>query len=186
VANELNFNWPMRPEYWNLLVPGTDVTVVKRTHNGEDVVNYPGRVVPTNADSPWVEVEATWTVGTVVQGPLTFETGDTLREFFSWQHPFNAFAVYTTSNAIKGWYANVTYPSWVERDGDELRLVWQDLWLDVVSDVDGIIVNLDDDELAASGTAGSDSLFHRAIIDARHQVRDHLSGRTGPIAMSIF
>lgn len=180
------FDWPLSSEHWHLLVPGTDVTIIKRTHDGEEVVRYPGRVVPTNASSTWVELEALWTAGTVIQGPITFESGDILREFFSWNNPFNAFAVYTPAHHLKGWYSNVTYPSWVESDENGLHLYWQDLWLDVVSDVAGNTVNLDDDDLVASGIAQQDAHFHQAILEARVAILGAISSRSGPFSPSNF
>jgi hypothetical protein len=186
VVNEQGFNWPMRPEYWDLLVPGTEVTIVKRRHDGKEVVFYPGRVVPTNAATPWVEIEATWTAGTIVQGPLTFETGDILREFFSWKHPYDAFAVYSPTHQFKGWYANVTYPSWVEHDGAELRLIWQDLWLDIVAGIGGEVDNLDDDELTASGLEQDKANLYRAIIQSREEILLELANRSGPFVSSYI
>ena len=184
--DDLSFAWPTRSENWELLIPGTPVTLVKRLHDGNDVVWYPGVIVSTLADDPWVEVEAYWTAGTVVQGPITFETGDVLREFFSWQHPFNAFALYSPALELKGWYANVTYPSWVERSHSGFSLYWQDLWLDVVADGHGNAVNLDDDELEASGLALTDPGLHRSIVAARDELANRLRSGASPFVVSKF
>jgi hypothetical protein len=180
------FDWPMRPEHWERLVPGTVATLVKRIDPGIDVVRYPAVVVETQAEPPWVEFEATWTAGTVVQGPLTFEPGDILREFFSWLHPYNAFSVFDPDFRHKGWYANVTYPSWVELDGDAPILIWHDLLLDVVADSVGASINLDDDELDDSELSATNPGLHAAIIAARDDILVNLRQRTGPFILPGF
>lgn len=181
-----DYIWPQRADNWDHLRPGTNVSVVKRNDQGADVVYYPGLVVPTRAETPWVEVEAIWTAGTVVQETLAFETGDVLREFFSWQHPFNAFALYTPSHELKGWYANVTLPSWVEGQNNAWVVVWQDLWLDVVAAPGSAPLNLDDDELEDSGLADRDRSLFDAIIGAREELLILLASKSGPFSPSLF
>lgn len=184
--NESAYVWPERSANWDQLQSGTNVTIVKRDHDGVDVVSYPGLIVPTLANPPWVEIEAIWTAGTVIQETLTFKNSDVLREFFSWQHPFNAFALYSPSRELKGWYSNVTLPSWVERQNGELVVVWQDLWLDVVATPGSTPVHLDDDELQDSGLAERDRDLFDAIIRARDELLILLKSRSGPFSPSQF
>lgn len=180
------FLWPTRTGDWDLLVPASEVTLVKRIVADADVVRYPGVVVESAAPSPWIEIEAQWTSKSVVQGSLRFDPGDILREFFSCEHPYNAFSVFTPDHQHKGWYANVTYPSWIELQHGRPQLIWHDLMLDVVADANGVSVNLDDDELEKSGLAESRPELHRAIVAARDEILEHIGRRTGPFVRSLF
>jgi hypothetical protein len=150
------------------LQPGEAVTVVKRDAAGEDVTTYPGGVVDTTAESPWVEIEAIWTVPDLEpEGGLAFVPGDIMREFFSPAHPFNAFAVFSPEGELRGWYGNVTHPATVEREGDGTRLVWRDLYLDVVLLPNGAMTLLDEDDLRDSRLTHTNPVLASAIVAAR-------------------
>jgi len=114
------------------LAPGTRLTIVKWAPSGVETARYPAVVVESSAPEPWIEVEAVWTRDRVEVGGLSFEPGDTLREFFSAEHPFNAFAVFAPGGEHRGWYGNVTYPAFFDTVDGEDVLVWHDLYLDVV------------------------------------------------------
>ncbi len=162
--------------------PGTRITIVKRSakHHGEDRVSYPATVVASDLPTPWVETETHWTMDTVVQAHLTFETGDILREIFSPVHPYNAFAAYTAQGDFKGWYANVTYPTLLETSTELPRLIWHDLFIDIVASPDGTVAVLDEDELADSGLAETDPLLAARILDARDLLLDRFQRRQPP------
>lgn len=167
---------------WNTLQPGTQITIVKRSakHHGEDRVSYPATVVASDLPSPWVETETRWTLGTVVQAHLTFETGDILREIFSPLHPFNAFAAYTARGEFKGWYANVTYPTLLDSSTEPPRVIWHDLFIDIVATPDGAVAVLDEDELADSGLVETDPDLTSRILTARDQVLERFRRRQAP------
>lgn len=143
------------------------ITVVKRAPDGSETTRYSALVVQTGAPSPWIEVEATWRHRAVNVAGLMFEPGDTLREFFSALHPFNAFALLSPSGSFKGWYGNVTFPAFLTGEVEAPTLVWHDLYLDVVVLSDGSTSLLDDDELAESPLPRSDPGFASAIEAAR-------------------
>ena len=105
------------------------------------------------------------------RGELTIATGDTLHERFSCEHPFNAFGVMSPAGDLKGWYANVTWPTFLEATPDGLVLTWQDLVLDIIALPNGHIAHLDDDELAESPIPRAFPLLASAII----ATRDHLT-----------
>ncbi len=147
--------------------PGTSLTIVKRAPSGVETARYPAVVVESSAPEPWIEVEAVWTRDRVEVGGLEFEPGDTLREFFSAEHPFNAFAVFAPGGEHRGWYGNVTYPAFFDTVDGEDVLVWHDLYLDVVMLPDGATHLLDDDELAGSGLFAANLGFAAAIVEAR-------------------
>jgi len=144
--------------------------VAKREANGDEVARYPATVVETAAPAPWIEVEARWTFRRVVSAGLAFEPGDTLREFFSAEHPYNAFAVHGPDGTLRGWYGNVTYPAFIDHASGQAVLAWQDLYLDVVILPDGSTHLLDDDELEASSLPGSDPGLAAAIVRAREDL----------------
>ncbi len=162
------------------LTPATVVTVVKRGPDGVETTRYAATVADTIAPSPWIEVVATWGHGRVEVSGLVFLHGDTLREFFSAEHPFNAFAVFSPKGEFRGWYGNVTFPAFMDRDGDNGDiLVWHDLYLDVVILPDGTLHLLDDDELAASPLPAADPAFAAAIEQARRDLIEAI-----PVLMS--
>ncbi len=154
------------------LTPGSVVTVVKRAPDGRETTRYPATVTHTIAPAPWIEVVATWEHGRVEVSGLVFENGDTLREFFSAEHPFNAFAVFSREGELRGWYGNVTYPAFIDKDAGGDTLVWHDLYLDVVILPSGKMHVLDDDELAASPIPATDPAFETAIEQARRDLID--------------
>ncbi len=152
------------------LAPGSDVTIVKRAPDGVEATRYQVTVAATATPSSWIETVAEWTLPRVEVAGLVFETGDTLREFFSAEHPFNAFAVISHQGKFRGWYGNVTYPAFMDRVDGEPVLVWHDLYLDVVILADGSMHLLDDDELAGSPIPAADPGFAEAIAQARRDL----------------
>jgi hypothetical protein len=146
------------------------IQVIKRAPDGCVATRYPATRVNTTAPEAWVEFIAVWVVPDVVVGGLEFVPGHTIREFFSAEHPFNAFAVISPEGILRGWYGNVTYPATIESIDGVQSLVWHDLYLDVVILPDGLQVLLDDDELDDSGIPASDPAFAGAIEQARRDL----------------
>ncbi|HVL22451.1 MAG TPA: DUF402 domain-containing protein, partial [Thermomicrobiales bacterium] len=116
---------------------------------------------------------------------LVFENGDEVREFFSPLHPFNAFAVYAPDGAFKGWYANVTRPTLLNTSGDTPLVIWPDLFLDIVMLPNGTLIELDDDELAASGLPERDPALAAQIRDTRDHLRALLRQGFWPTVQEI-
>jgi len=152
------------------LTPGSVVTVVKRAPDRTEAARYSATVAESDAPTPWIDLVAKWTLPRVDVAGLIFETGDTLREFFSAQHPFNAFAVFSPQVELRGWYGNVTYPAFMDLVDGEQVLVWHDLYLDVVILADGTTRLLDDDELAETLIPATDPAFAAAIVQARRDL----------------
>jgi predicted RNA-binding protein associated with RNAse of E/G family len=149
---------------------GATIQVVKRAPEGHEATRYPASRVQTAAPAPWIELVADWVIPGVVVAGLELVPGDTMREFFSAEHPFNAFAVISPEGSLRGWYGNVTYPTTIEPIDGVQSLVWHDLYLDVVTLPGGGRFLLDDDELAASGIPASDPAFAAAIEQARRDL----------------
>ncbi len=161
---------PASVEAFAILTPGSVVTVVKRAPDGSEAARYQTTVAETAAPSPWIELVAEWTLPRVEVAGLVFETGDTLREFFSAKHPYNAFAVISPDGEFRGWYGNVTYPAFMESENGQDILVWHDLYLDVVILADGTMHLLDDDELAGSPISAANPAFAAEIEQARRDL----------------
>ncbi|HKG28015.1 MAG TPA: DUF402 domain-containing protein [Thermomicrobiales bacterium] len=164
---------PERPQLataaWSSLLPGAELAIVKLAPDGSEAARYRGEVVDHCHDS-WVLVRATWTNRTIEIGGLSFCPGDNLLEWFSRRHPFNAFAVYSPTNQLKGWYANVTHPARLDATQNPPVLFWHDLYLDLVGLPDGSFSIQDDDELLASRLADADPELHARIVRARSEL----------------
>lgn len=146
--------------------------VVKLHPDGHVVTEYPGTLVPDAAPAPWVCVRAVWDNRVVALDGLEFHPGDILLEYFSPVHWFNVFAVHAPGpdGFLRGWYANVTYPTGYDPATAPPTLTWHDLYLDVVAVPDGRITVRDEDELEESGLATADPALHRRIVEAREAI----------------
>jgi hypothetical protein len=157
------------------------LTIVKLAPDGSEAARYRGEVVGHGQDS-WVLVLATWTTRTIELDGLSFCPGDNLLEWFSPQHQFNAFAVFSPADQLKGWYANVTHPARLDATQDPPVLIWHDLFLDLVGLADGSFTVRDDDELLASGLADIDPELHARILEARSELIRRFQRRLPPFA----
>lgn len=164
---------------WTSLLPGAELTIVKLAPDGSEAARYPGEVFGHHEDS-WMLVWATWTNRTVDIGELSFCPGDGLLEWFSPLYPFNAFAVFSPNDRLKGWYANVTHPARLDVAADPPILIWHDLFLDLVGLPDGSLTLRDDDELLASGLANANPELHARILDARAELIRRFQCRLPP------
>lgn len=173
-------------DLWPTLTPGKSVTIAKWSvkHDGEERARYPATVLDVSLPSPWLAFETQWTMGTHDQGLLTFEDGDILHEVFSPIHPFDAFAVYRSTVAPKGWYANVTYPAFFASNSNEPVIVWNDLFIDIVATPDGNANVLDEDELEDAGLLKANPDLHRRILDARDELLTRFEDRRPPFLAS--
>ncbi len=143
------------------LAPGTPVTIVKLNPAGTEAIRYPGEVIASPPN--WVAARAPWEQRRVDLGYLIFEPNDVFFEYFSLDRPFNAFSIFTPERQLKGWYCNVTHPSWTEDN----TIYWHDLYIDVIAYPDGRTLVLDEDELADSGLAETEPELHSSIVQTR-------------------
>ena len=173
-------------EWWRSLAIGQEITVVKRSPEGNEAARYPGVIVAREPEDDWLAIRALWTYKRVELDGLAFEPGDDLLEWFSPTQPFNAFAVLSPAGTLRGWYANVTYPAYLEPspDGEPApTLVWHDLYLDLVGLPDGSYVIRDEDELAESGLSTRDPLLHGDIVAAMRALVLRFMGRKLPFRL---
>lgn len=165
---------------WPRISHGTAVTVIKLAPDGAEVARYPATVRDDVVPAPWLAVEAQWVTRRVEMDGLAFEPGDTLREYFSPRHRFNAFAVVTPDGLLRGWYANVTHPPRLDADAEPPILTWHDLYVDVVALPDGRTAVRDEDELAEAALGDREPALHATILAARDEILDRLECRVFP------
>jgi hypothetical protein len=164
---------------WPPLLPGTELTIVKLAPDGSEAARYQGEVVGHSRDS-WILVLATWTNRKIDLGGLSFCPGDNLLEWFSPRHPFNAFAVFSPADRLKGWYANVTHPARLDATQDPPVLIWHDLFLDLVGLADGSFTVRDEDELLASGLSRAEPELYARILEAQSELIRRFEHRLPP------
>lgn len=160
------------------LDPGTIVDIVKLAPDGQEVTRYPGRVISCPYRE-WMALEANWTRQSLEIAGLVFATGDRLIECFSAQHPFDAFAVESPDGKLRGWYANVTWPSWIEA-GNPPNLYWHDLYVDLIALPDGQVTILDEDELE---DAAVENALKAMIAAARDELLARFERREMPFSI---
>lgn len=164
---------------WARIRSGTRINVVKVAPEGHEVTRYPGLVI-AHRDDGWVVVQATWTYRPVELDGLQFRPGDVLLEWFSPVAPYNAFAVHAPEGELRGWYANVTYPTRLDPDEDPPLLTWHDLYIDLVGLPDGSVTVRDEDELRDSKLEQGDPTLHSEIIAARDELLRRFAARIAP------
>ncbi|HVB63145.1 MAG TPA: DUF402 domain-containing protein [Nitrolancea sp.] len=144
---------------------GSPVTIVKLRPDGSEAIRYPGIAIDTLPG--WVAACAPWEQRRYDLGYLVFEPGDIFLEFFSLHEPLNVFADFTHDGTLKGWYSNVTHPSWVTDN----TIFWHDLFIDVISypDKDDVLV-LDEEELADAGIEHASPELFRLIEEGRQRL----------------
>ncbi len=164
-------------EPWTSLPIGTDVQIIKLRPNGSEATKYPARVLDLPVPRTWVAVEAVWTRDPVALDGLIFSPGDLIHEYFSSQDPFNVFAVFSRQGVLRGWYANVTHPSWMGRDNELPAIYWHDLYVDVVGLPTGEVFVRDEDELE---TAVHEVSLVEIILASRDELLRRFAGRAFP------
>ncbi len=167
---------------WSSLLPGAELTIVKLAPDGFEAARYQAEVVGHNRDS-WVLAFATWTNRTIDVGGLSFCPRDNLLEWFSPRHPFNAFAVISPEDQLKGWYANVTHPARLDATQDPPILIWHDLFLDLVGLADGSFTIRDEDELLSSGLSHTEPELYARIFEAQAELIRRFEHRLPPFTI---
>lgn len=106
----------------------TQITVYKLDENGNEVWQYPARVLERGTD--FVRLEATFDRPDMDLGFATFKLGDRFVEYFYSDRWYNLFAVYDGDDGrFKGWYANVCRPARIEATAVRCEDLALDLWI---------------------------------------------------------
>lgn len=122
----------------------TTFTVIKRDHEGQEVIRYSGELLQRAARK--VVLEAYFGLEQVPVGELTFRQGDRFIETYHTARWYHIFQVHDQqSERPKCWYCEVAHPALI--DGHQLS--YRDLGLDLLVYPDGRQVVLDRDEFNA-------------------------------------
>src|SRR5262245_46434801 len=102
----------------------TSISVHKHNHLGEEVLNYPARLLSRTPNT--IVVEATFQREEMELGYVTLTPGDRFVEYFYTERWYNIFVIYSQRDGtLKGWYCNVTRPARIEANAvhaDDLAL----------------------------------------------------------------
>ena len=113
----------------------SEITIIKRDHNGKPVLQYSGEV--TARGEAWVRVRATFNYDDKPVGSITFRRGDVFTEWHYADRWYNVFEIYDVDDGrLKGWYCNVTRPAVIRENTVEA----DDMALDMLVLPDGAIV----------------------------------------------
>ncbi|MFW5708646.1 MAG: DUF402 domain-containing protein, partial [Chloroflexota bacterium] len=113
---------------------------------------------------------------TVDIGPMIFETGDLMTEWFYSDRYYNVFRVQQGDGGpVKGWYCNITRPAEIGED----YVASDDLALDMIIKPDRTVILMDEDEYHALALPRHEQeAVERAVESLRQQVANH----EGPFA----
>lgn len=137
-----------------------EITIIKLDHDGEEVTRYPGMLLADDGDEIVVE---TIFPRDAANDTFAIMKGDRMLEYSSMTAWYNIFEVYAgTSEAIRGWYCNITRP--MDWDGEVVRQ--DDLALDVWVTPDGRQFLLDMDEFIAIALTEADRAAALAGLEA--------------------
>ena len=149
-----------------------DIIVRKLNLEGEEKINYPGRVLEHTASA--VVLEAFFSRERMELGYVTLKPGDRFVEYFYADRWYNVFVIYDVDDGgLKGWYCNITRPARFA-DGEVSAV---DLELDLWIEPDGRAQVLDEDEFAALPLAPEEAAAARAALD---ELRALAAERAGP------
>jgi len=120
-----------------------EFTVFKRDANGKSVLSYTG--VLLGRAQGFVCIDAVFALEDRDLGYVVLRRGDRFREWFYADQWFNIFRVQDgETQALKGWYCNITRPPIIA----DASVAADDLGLDVFVFPDGVTLLLDEEEFA--------------------------------------
>lgn len=119
------------------------ITIVKNNHLGEEVWQYPGKLIAQSARG--YLFEAHFNRGDLDFNGILLKQNDCFLELYLLEKYFNIYQIYDRDTLdLKGWYCNVTKPVRVENG----FIRYDDLALDLLVFPDGRQLVLDEDEFA--------------------------------------
>jgi hypothetical protein len=130
------------------------IQVRKYRHSGELVWQWTGDLLERG--DTWVCVQAIFDIEDKDRGWFQWQKGDRFVEWYYTDRWYNVFRIHDrTTDAVRGWYCNITRPSKLYSD----KVEWFDLELDVFIYPNGDTLLLDEDE------------FHQ--LDLSHEERSN-------------
>lgn len=152
----------------------SEITIVKRDHHGNPVLEYSGEVVERG--KTWVCIRARFNHDDKPVGNVVFRRGDTFIEWHYADRWYNIFELYDVSDGhLKGWYCNVTRPAIILDNKVEA----DDLALDILVSPGGDLLVLDEDEFIAIDIPDTDR--QRALM-AVQVIREMVERKEPPFA----
>jgi hypothetical protein len=150
----------------------TEITIIKRDHHGEPLLEYSGEVVKRG--KTWICVRARFNYDDKPVGPIVFRRGDMFTEWHYADRWYNIFEMHDVDDGhLKGWYCNVTRPAVIR----EHKVEADDLALDVFVSTKGDIQVLDEDEFTALDLADEERLLAIIAVD---EIRSMVGRREKP------
>ncbi len=117
------------------------ILVIKLNTEGKETWRYTGRVLERHVT--WLKLEALFNRDDLPFHGITLRRGDRFVETYYADKWYNIFEMHDVdTDALKGWYCNVTTPARIEKD----RLAYIDLALDLLVYPDNSQLVLDEDE----------------------------------------
>lgn len=142
------------------------ITVHKLNADGEELICYEGTVLERVRGK--VKLGARFNMADLDHHGLNLKTGDRFIEWYFNDRWYNVFAIYDgQTEALKGWYCNITRPARIEPE----HIYAEDLALDLIVFPKGDWIVLDRDEFQALGLSelegqAAEGALQDLILDA--------------------
>lgn len=128
-----------------------EITIIKCNHLGQETWRYTGKVLSLTADA--VLLQAYFNRPDLPFHGIVLGEGDRFVELFYTGRWYNIFEIHDRgTDALKGWYCNITRPAQMATG----QVMYEDLALDLLVYADGRQLVLDEDEFAALHLAPDD------------------------------
>lgn len=148
------------------------ITIRKLDHKGREVWHYAGTLL--DRGESWQRLEALYNGKEKDDGYIVWQKGDRFIEYYYSDRWYNIFEIHDVhTDALKGWYCDVTYPATITQDS----VSWRDLALDVWIDPAGNVRVLDEGEFERLDLPVR---VHERALQALQEIRDHLGRREAP------
>jgi hypothetical protein len=147
------------------------ITIHKLDASGREMWAYPTRLLARGRG--WIRVEGVFDRDDVVLHDWVVRRGDRMIELFFDDRWYNVFAVHDgASDALRGWYCNITRPARLER----ADVYAEDLALDLVVFPDGRSLVLDEDEFAELALSAEERTRARRALEELQELSRRLEG----------
>lgn len=154
------------------MTTNTIMTVIKRDHNGNEVLRYRAECLTITHDS--ICVRAAFMGQSRDLGYVYLKTNDIFTEWFYTNRWYNIFRIEDVdSHTLKGWYCNFTRPAIITPD----TIAADDLALDYFVYPDGRLEVLDADEYATLSLPPHEK---DAVQAAQRELRSMIEQRQPP------
>jgi uncharacterized protein len=135
--------------------------VIKCSHESLPVWEYQADVIAMDSDH--AILQAFFDIDDRDDGYFVWQKGDRFIEWYFADRWYNVFRIHDRdTDAIRGWYCNITRPARLQPDA----IQWDDLALDVLIRPDGEFLLLDEDEFNAVPITPTERLMALGAVEA--------------------